>query len=323
MKYKKLGKFALGAGGAATLALVGHYSLCLVSSELIFNRNIHPSEKMTKKISDGDTSHLKDFLSNNLKWIEDYGYETHYITSDRGERLTGYLLKAKSDTGIYAFCAHGYRSYGKKEFCGVCQHYLERGINVFFPDHVASGNSEGTYCTFGYYEKEDCFKWLNYLLKNFGNDIKILLHGVSMGGAIVCMMSERKDLPENVKCIVEDCGYTDAKDFFALKLEKLLHTKSKFILNSMSWVNKKRIGFYYDEIKPVESVKNTRIPILFIHGDKDNLVPCDMVYELYNACSNEGKELLVVEGADHAQAYFIGGKTYTDKLDTFLEKHIL
>ncbi len=319
---KKVKKAILSAGGAVLGAAAGGYVLCCLAGEILFNRRLKPSDKLSRKISSCDTAHLSDFLENNLKWVEDYGYETHHITSDRGEKLVGYMLKASKDSNIYAFCAHGYRSYGKKEFCGVCQHYLKRGINVFFPDHIASGNSEGKYCTFGYYESDDCIKWLQYLINNFGNDIKIFLHGVSMGSATVCMMSERTNLPENVKCIVADCGFTSATELYSTKAKEIINIEGKQLLKAMSKVNKHRLGFYYEDIQPVESVKNAKVPILFVHGEDDKLVPCEMVYKLYEACTHPKKELLVIKEADHAQAYFKGGKTYTNKLDEFLDKNI-
>ena len=213
---KKSFKIALGAASVTGVAAAGAYGVCSLIDELLFNRKMVLPESVGKKISGCDSSHLGDFLQNNLKWLEDYGYEKHYIVSDSGYKLTGYLLKAKEDSNLYLFGAHGYRSYGKKEFCGVAQYYINKGINVFIPDHVASGESEGTYCTFGYNEVRDCMKWLTYMTDNFGKDIEIILHGVSMGCATVTMMSGREDLPSNVKAVVADCGFSQQRSFLNL-----------------------------------------------------------------------------------------------------------
>ncbi len=312
---KKLTLTALGLGAGAV-------GVCVAVNEFLFNRKLKPDDSLSRKIAGTNADHLQDFLENNLKWVEDYGYETHYIYSNRGEKLTGYLLKTKEPSKYYTFCAHGYRSYGKKEFCGVAQYYLEKGINVFFPDHVASGDSEGTHCTFGYYEKEDCIKWLNYLNTLYGEDINILLHGVSMGSATVCMMSAHKNLPENVKAIVADCGFSKAVDLFTYKTQDVTGIKAKHLMKLSNEICKKQLGFRYTEIEPVESVKNAKVPILFIHGEKDALVPCNMVYELYDACTSE-KELLVIEDADHAQSYFKAPEKYCETMNNFLNKYYL
>lgn len=314
---KKCSKLLLGALGTATVG----YGVCTLIDELLFNKKLVLPQEVGAKFSGCDMSHLRELLTNNLKWVEDYGYEKHYIMSDRGEKLVGYLMKAKEPSNIYVFGAHGYRSYGKKEFCGFAQYYLGRGINIFFPDHIASGESDGTHCTFGYYEKEDCMKWLQYMKDNFGEDIKIILHGVSMGSATVCMMSGKEDLPENVKFTVADCGFTTAKALFKFKMDAL-KIPDCGLLRGVNFANKVNHGFDFKDIAPVESVAKAEVPMLFVHGKDDNLVPSFMAQELYDSCSSDYKDILIVEGADHAQAHVGGKEEYEEKIDTFIEKFI-
>lgn len=310
-------KAVMGFTIAGASAGAAAYGACTFIDELLFNRNMVLPESIGRKISGCDDSHLGGFLQDNLKWLEDYGYERHYIISDSGYKLTGYLLKAEGESKTYLFGAHGYRSYGKKEFCGVAQYYIKRGINVFIPDHVASGESEGTHCTFGYNEVRDCMKWLSYMKNTFGEDIDIILHGVSMGCATVTMMGGREDLPENVKMIVADCGFTTAKAFFDYKLRDL-GVPPRGLIEAVDRVHKKRQGFSFDDLKPVEAVKNARVPMLFVHGAEDKLVPCFMVKELYEACGSEHKDLLIVEGADHAQSYKVDKELFEARLDKML-----
>lgn len=306
--------------GTIGLAAAG-YGVCTLLDELLFNKNMILPDSVGAAVSGCDMSHLKDLLTNNLKWVEDYGYEKHYIMSDRGDGLVGYLMKAKKPSNVYVFGAHGYRSYGKKEFCGFAQYYLSKGINVFFPDHIASGESDGTHCSFGYYEREDCMKWLRYMTDHFGEDIKIILHGVSMGSATVCMMSGRNNLPDNVKFTVADCGFTTADALFKFKLKDLKVPDIGFV-KGVNLANKINHGFDFSDITPVEAVKNARVPMLFVHGKEDNLVPSFMAQELYENCSNPNKDILIVEGADHAQAHVNGKQEYEDKIDAFIEKYI-
>jgi len=316
---KNSAKIALGLSVTGASAALAAFGTCSLIDELLFNRNMVPPEKISRKISGCDDSHLGGFLQNNLKWLEDYGYEKHYIISDSGYKLTGYLLKAEAESDLYLFGAHGYRSYGKKEFCGVAQYYIKNGINVFIPDHVASGESEGTHCTFGYNEVRDCMKWLSYMTDNFGKDIRIILHGVSMGCATVTMMGGREDLPDNVKMIVADCGFTTAKALFTYKLGAMGVPSDKLI-KAVDLVHKRKHGFSFDALKPVESVKNAGVPMLFIHGAEDKLVPCYMVEELYEACGSEVKDILIVDGADHAQSYKVDKERFEAKLDKMLEE---
>ena len=310
-------KLIIGALGAAAAG----YGICTLIDELLFNKHMILPDSVGAKVSGCDMSHLRELLTNNLKWVEDYGYEKHYIMSERGEGLVGYLLKAKEPSNVYVFGAHGYRSYGKKEFCGFAQYYLSRGINVFFPDHIASGESDGSHCSFGYYEREDCMKWLQYMIDHFGSDIKIILHGVSMGSATVCMMSGRNNLPSNVKFTVADCGFTTAKALFKFKLGDL-KVPDVGLIKGVDIANKINHGFSFDSIEPVESVKNARVPMLFVHGKEDNLVPSFMAQELYDNCSTPDKDILLVDGADHAQAHVNGKEAYEQKIDEFIKKYV-
>ncbi len=306
--------------GTAT-AFAASYGVCTLIDEMLFNKNLIMPTEINAKFSGCDMSHLGELLANNLRWVEEYGYEKHYIMSDRGEGLVGYLMKAKEPSDVYVFGAHGYRSYGKKEFCGFAQYYLSRGVNVFFPDHVASGESEGTHCSFGYYEKEDCMKWLKYMTDHFGKDIKIILHGVSMGSATVCMMTGRNDLPENVRFTVADCGFTTAKDLFAFKM-KGLGIPDFGLLKGVNFAHRLNHGFDFREVAPIESVIYAKVPMLFVHGKEDNLVPSYMAKELFDNCGSEYKDILIVEGADHAQAHVDGKQEYEDKIDEFIEKFV-
>ena len=317
---KKSVKIALGLTAAGATAAAATYGICSFIDELLFNRNMILPDKIGRKISGCDDSHLGGFLEKNLAWLEEYGYEKHYIISDSGYKLTGYLFKSKEPSDLYLFGAHGYRSYAKKEFSGVAQYYLKKGINVFIPDHVASGESEGVRCTFGYHEVRDCMKWLSYMKENFGENIRIILHGVSMGCATVTMMGGREDLPENVKMIVADCGFTTAKALFEYKLADLGIKSSGGLIRGVDVAHRRHQGYSFDELTPVKSAENIRVPVLFVHGAEDKLVPCFMVHELYEACGSAGKELLVVEGADHAQSYKVNKEAFEAKLDEMLEK---
>ncbi len=313
-------KKLIAAAAVGTFTAAAGYAALNFAGDLLFKRDCVPPQSFTDKLVDCDKTHLGDYLQNNLDWVENYGYERHFLISDRGEKLVAYLMRPEKPSDTYVFAAHGYRSYGKKEFCGVGQYYLEKGVNLFIVDHVASGESEGTYCTFGYNETKDCLKWLSYMTETFGKDIKIMLHGVSMGAATVMLMTGSGKLPSNVKATVADCGFTSGPDFFAYRVGKMGIPKPELLVKAWNGASKKRIGFDLYDVKPVEAVKRAKIPMLFIHGEDDGLVPCFMVYELYENCGSKEKELLVVEGADHAQSYMTGGKLYTDTLGKFMDK---
>lgn len=319
---KKIAKLALGLTGAAALAGAGVYAFCDMIDGFLVDNTKSPPEGVSKTVSGEDASELKELLTKNQAWLEGYGYERHYIYSDRGEKLTGYLLKPEKPSKLFMFGSHGYKFNGRDEFNGFAQYYIKKGFNVFLCDHTSAGESEGRYAGFGAFEHKDCLKWLRYLNETFGEDIVITLHGVSMGAATVMMMSSHDELPTNVKMIVEDCGYTSAWNEFYLKANELKLPGTKLLLNCVNEINKRKAGYDIKTIQPIESIKNAKVPMLFVHGSGDTFVPFFMVHELYEAYGGPYKDLLVIEGAGHARCSVKGWDEYEKKLDEFLNKFV-
>ena len=56
-------------------------------------------------------------------------------------------------------------------------------------DERSHGDSEGEYIGFGCLDRMDALGWIEWLVGRCGEDMEILLHGTSMGGATVLMAS--------------------------------------------------------------------------------------------------------------------------------------
>lgn len=250
-----------------------------------------------------------------LAWLESQPMENYYINSSDGLKLHASLLKATIPTNKYVFAVHGYRCYGHKEFDSISRFYHEEGINVFMIDHRASGESEGTYITYGAKESEDCILWLNYMVETFGDDIEILLHGCSMGSATVMMLCGMQ-LPKNVKFAVSDCGYSSLKG-------QLLHNFTQYKMpRNICYALYKFFGkvqgkFDADSIQPVLSLEKCEIPMIFVHGKEDGFVPFDMVYANFDACASEDKTLITVDEAEHVQSF-----QYSNEYKDTIKKYI-
>ncbi|MGN1201858.1 MAG: alpha/beta hydrolase [Eubacterium sp.] len=259
------------------------------------------------------------FNQNKLKWIETQETENVSITSRRGDLLKGYLTLSKNKSNVFVFFAHGYRANHNGDPANFMQYYIEKGYNFLSVDHVAHGDSSGDYLGFDYFESVDSLDWLDYLIRRFGEDIKIIIHGVSMGGATVCKMVD--SVPEQVKLAVADCPYTSALEEFdnTAKGAGVKHTGG--VLKIFNAMNKAFAGFDLKETDVRQSVKNSKVPMLFVHGTADTFVPTRMGIELYDICQNE-KELFLVENAPHAESIRVDEEGYHKKLDEFIEKYL-
>lgn len=254
-------------------------------------------------------------------WFDSQALDEFEIVNAKGFKLKGWLLPADESSDVYVFCSHGYRNCGAGEFDRMAKFYHDKGWNVFLVDHQAAGMSEGKYIGFGYYEHRDCLQWLDFMNNHFGNDIQIILHGVSMGSATVMLMAGSGRLPANVRFVVADCGYTSAYNQFVHNA-KGMHVPSFPIIDVANFFNRTISGYDFKDASPIDAVKNATVPMIFIHGANDDFVPTYMVKELYEACASEDKELLIIEGAGHAESYPTDSGSYENIINRFAEKYI-
>ncbi|WP_312453107.1 alpha/beta hydrolase, partial [Exiguobacterium sp.] len=199
---------------------------------------------------------------------------------------------------------------------GFAYLYHQAGFHVMMPDNRGHGMSDGHYIGFGWHDREDCLSWSNYLIERIGQDAKLFLHGVSMGGATV-LMTSGEQLPPQIKGIISDCAYTSVNAVLAYQMKRMYRLPHFPFLGMTSVLTKLKAGYTFREASALKQVKKSQVPILFIHGGADTFVPTDMVYELYEACPTE-KELVVIPNAAHAMAYFEDPALYDDVVEKFV-----
>jgi fermentation-respiration switch protein FrsA (DUF1100 family) len=252
-------------------------------------------------------------------WLHAQPMETIQIQSDDGLQLTGYYVPAMSDSNKVVVLAHGYSGQGR-DMSNFAKLYQGLGYHVLMPDDRGHGQSEGHYIGFGWHDRKDYLKWIDYLITRQGDEAQIILHGISMGGATV-LMASGEPLPEQVKCIVSDCAYTSVKDILTYQLKTMYKLPAFPLIPLTSLVCRMKAGYFFGEASALSQVSRSKLPILFIHGDEDKFVPYDMVHQLYEAAGNE-KELLCVPNAQHGNAYFADKEGYGSTLTSFVGRYV-
>lgn len=224
------------------------------------------------------------------------------IRSSRdGTELFGRLYRfGDSDTVNIFF--HGYRGSALRDGCGGFEMSKKMGINALFVDQRANGRSGGNVITFGILERFDAADWVEKCIEIFGKNVKIALSGVSLGAATV-LMASGLDLPENVKCIIADCGFSSPKEIICKVASEQGYIAG--ICWPLLWIAARLHGhFDLNEETAVKAVSRTKIPILIIHGDDDRYVPFEMGEKIYAAAASE-KQFLRIPGAPHAASYVV------------------
>lgn len=316
---KKTGKII--AATAAVTGFVGGAGYTMFRE--IMHRNATLPEKLSSIINKKDESAPVFDAAQDERaiWFEQQTFEDFEIVNARGLKLRAHLLRPEQPSDVYVFASHGYRNHGRGEFNVMAKFYHDKGYNVFMIDHQAAGESEGTYIGFGYHESRDGLLWLDFMNKTFGEHIQIILHGVSMGSATVMLMSGNEALPENVKFTVADCGYTSAWNQFSHNFRSM-HVPVFPILNAANFFNKRISGFDFRNTDTKEAVSKAKLPMLFIHGAKDDFVPTYMGSQLYAFCSSEHKELYIAPDAAHAESYPTQTEEYEARVNSFIDKYI-
>ncbi len=301
---------ASGAFAAAELLLSAYF----------YRRTMKRGKAKTErtiKMAGTDWSQYADFLARRKEFFLAQPRTDVFITSEDGLKLHGTYIPNKASKRV-VLCFHGYTSEGMKDYIGLSDYYLKRGFAMLLVDERAHGQSEGTYIGFGCLDRMDALKWLDWIVEHIGEDAKIILHGTSMGAATVLMTSGLK-LPEQVKGIVSDCGFTSPKEVFTHVLHSMYHIPAFPIIQIAGFLNKRLAGYGMDECNAAREVRKSKTPTLFIHGSADTFVPCRMCEKLYENCGAK-KQKLIVDGAAHAESYYKDTGRYEEALEKFLKE---
>ncbi len=254
-------------------------------------------------------------ISKFTDYILQLPYEAVSITSRDGLHLEGkyYHVQAGAPLQIQM---HGYRGSGARDFCGGTKLAINSGHNVLVIDERSHGKSDGHTITMGIKERYDCLDWITYANERFGTDTKILLVGLSMGAATVLMASEL-NLPANVVGIMADCPYSSPKEIVK-RVAKGMHFPPNLAYLFIRLGALIFGGFNLEESDAVSAVKNAKVPILLIHGEKDTFVPCEMSQNIYKACASQ-KMIATFKDAEHGMSYMSNIPRYREVVGKFFK----
>ncbi len=249
-----------------------------------------------------------------IREMEALPWEEIQIRSKDGLSLFGRYYHVR-DGAPLQIQMHGYRGHAFRDFCGGNKLARELGVNTLVVDQRAHGKSQGHTISFGINERWDCLCWAEYAAARWPG-VPITLAGISMGAATVLMASDLP-LPEEVKGILADCGYSSPRAIIkkvCFDLPRRMHILYLFTSLSAELFGR----FDPDSGSAVGAVSNTDLPILLIHGEADGFVPCEMSREIAEACASPVR-LEIFPGADHGASWFADPERYRRAVKEFLE----
>ena len=304
-KSNKLLKVALGAGAVYVISGAAFTGFVLTRAHKQFSK-FADLVKGNKPEPPQDTTKTREKAD-------------HIVIKNRDNKsIHAFMIKNPIESDKWAVLIHGFNCE-PFYMANLAEVYYEKGYNIIMPALRGHDHSEHNAVSMGWLDRLDMVDWIQYLVM-LNPDCQILLHGISMGGATV-MMTVGENLPFNVKCAIEDCGFTSVWDEFKYELKKTYHLSAFPTLYASSNIHSIFKGHSLKEASSVEQLKKCKTPILFIHGEKDDYVPFEMLQKNFDAADCE-KEMLVVPDATHADSYKVNPELYWNKVEEFTNKYI-
>ncbi len=258
-----------------------------------------------------------DLIERGHQWLQDHGAQKVAMESYDGLHLNALWIPAENPKGTIIL-AHGYHSCILTDFSFVYDRYHKHGLNLLLPDQRGHRSSEGKFITFGVKESRDFVAWGHFVNANLSS-LPIIYSGLSMGAATTMYVAGEADKPENTVGFIADCGFTSPKEIIGKVFTQVTHLPPWPFMWAANIFAHLFAGFDLDEKNTVRTLKDNRLPIILVHGLADDFVPSEMTQRSFDACGGQ-KELLLVEGAEHAHSFAKATKEYEALVYAFFDR---
>jgi len=186
----------------------------------------------------------------------------------------------------------------------VIRRYTARGFDVIAYDSRAHGDSEGSVCTYGYFEKEDVRRIVDLIEHG-----PIVLIGHSLGAAVAIQAAAGD---QRIATAVAAETFSD--------LRTIARERAWFLTDNViarAFLVAEQSGrFAVDAVSPEQAARKMRAPVLLIHGTDDRETPASHSQRVMSALAGP-KRLILVEGAGHNES--LRQETIWTEIDRWIE----
>lgn len=283
----------------AVLVVAELVTVVVVSESFFDTEKFAQSEKADLVISQPLSS------QEHISWLEAKGESINIIDTE----LSAVKVKNNSTSHSFMLIFHPLTE-APQDMASYAHHFYELGFNVIIPDYI------GEESTMGFGEKDIVRKWISYITEQ-DNKANIFVLGVGVGGT-AALLSTEGDVAENVKGVISDSAYCDLSEVFSENIKSVYGVSPFPAVQLSSIYTQMRKGWSFSQIDIKSVVKNSKVPILYIHGTEDSVVPVGQSNELYEVTRAEGTEHFTIHGAQHAQALNTNSEKYWRQVDEFI-----
>lgn len=239
--------------------------------------------------------------------------------SKDGFQLAGWYFRNFNDKAIIFVHGAGNENrvnevYGTPE---IAKHFYDAGYTVLLFDLRGTGESQKARSSFGYDEAKDVAGAFSYMMSQDFKPESIGIISDSLG-AIAAIMAA--DDIKKAGGIVLDSPATDVKPI----VENIMadeHKVPRLLIPGSLLAAKLLYGIDVNAVKPINKISIlSSTPLLFLHGEKDTLIPPDNSKILFEMVKNADR--VTFPNAQHVQTYKSDPSKYLDLLDSFFDKNL-
>ena len=248
-----------------------------------------------------------------ISWYDTIKKQDYTVKSYDGYVLHAQKIFNSQPTDRYVLISHGYTDnhIGSLKYTRM---YLDLGFNVILYDLRGHGENEPTFCTYSIRERRDLEALIRDSRARYPEAKLFGIHGESLGSATSIAVLEYKP---PIDFVVADCGFSEITTVMQGGLRGM-HLPA-WLVHWASVCAKVRFGYYYHQMRPIDSLKDNQIPILFIHGDKDDFIIPAHSQKMQQATKGYS-ELHLIPGATHAASILTAPEDYKRYVREFLRK---
>lgn len=253
-----------------------------------------------------------------IEWFKSKATDKYAENSEK-RKLHAFELKNYDTSHSYVIMCHPMTATAE-DMAVYAYHFYDFGFNVILPEAGGYGESEYKKINMGWFDRYDIVSWAQKIVDE-DEKASIFLFGAGMGGSTVLMASSL-DLPANVKGIISDSGYSDVGKAFKENIKDVYGLPAFPVVNFASLYVKIFEGWSFGEADALEQVKNSKVPVLIIHGGEDEVIPVSQSNDLFEASPVKKSDHLLISGATHLQTLKTNPEKYWMNVDSFILNNI-
>jgi alpha-beta hydrolase superfamily lysophospholipase len=209
--------------------------------------------------------------------------------SGAGVMLKGWRCRASGRPRGTIIYLHGVAD-NRGSASSIIQRYTAKGFDVIAYDSRAHGDSEGSICTYGYFEKDDLRRIVDLIEHR-----PIVLMGNSLGAAVAIQAAAGDT---RIAAVVAAETFSDLR---TVASERAPWVLTDDIMARAFQLAEQSGRFEVDAVSPERAARKIHAPVLLIHGTDDRETPASHSQRVMSALAGP-KRLILVDGAGHNES---------------------